>query len=1418
MEELKTEIIGMLKTRIDREIRYQSVSPSVFGYLGIRELEIYSREDPDEVLLRISRVKIYYNLIKLLSSGSAALAVSEIQIANSYFDVDYDRDRELLELIDALRTSSAEAGGGLLVRGGRIGPREAAAPRIDLSGTNITLRYTYREWRVGVENLFFTVASRQDLYDITVRGNFEARHARSGSAMPAWLAARMKISGSMDRFFAWSDLALQIHSLSTDTVAVKRQTLQVIYDSHSLEVRKIQDRAPLDLQVSYDTGSRDLSVTFVAEGFRPADLIRLTGSFERFNPYLMSSVSSTGSFVLNLDELRPQYKADLRVEPPDEVLPFDMTIVSRLSGNEEILYLNPLTVHSSRGRAEFNGNILIANLLPSGLLRFDDVDARAGQNLDATLRISRKAESLAIESSSLVIGQTSFDDLALSVEPEGRSLRFALAAALREAPARGSVTATGELDWRTRLTMKAQADVEDLPLDTLYRLLGARPVLSPRAEQQLHRFSVSLAAGGSTDFSDFTLSGEQIEIIERARPENFLRLRATMDRYGAQVDDIQLRWQDYSMRGDVEMEWIEETMELSSLFWVQEIPYQLEVDFLPGGSVRFGGSYGLEGYYRSDRTVIPVPQAGNVRQTWGRPFRLRSENLPIALKEGTMFASFDVLGLMGSGASIYTSPSTVRIRNIPFSTIRKNSLDLAFTIIDEEISLDSIAYQDEYSSLSGSGRGNLRRLLPLQGGGSIRLQGGEELYSSEARVDGGRVEGRLEFARSPIKRLGIETVNGDISGSLTVDGMLPQPDVSLLVALNNGRLNLDPLDLDLAATYSADSLRLGSLNASFLNHRITGGRGSIEVETGEFAFESEYRAEYFQQIVDLRIDLRGSIGELPWPPSLDGILENESEGVLSFSDITVDGQQRPGWAVALSGDQGVLTFSGGPGDSIEGAAGRDGSFTLNLGQPLPVQGRWRGTIARNQLDSHFTVTALDMRMINTMTPNTDVFTFTAGSAAGDLRIFGPVNDPDWVGYLDVSRAELSFKPSPDPVKPLNARLIFDGKSFTLPRTTSYSGKTKIEGEGFFYIDHWVPEGVELIFYAQEYPGVHIAYAFDPVFVDGYATGAVRVRSDRTTAILDGKIQANSCRIAMLRDEEQRTVSRQPAIPLLVDMDISTGRSVEFFWPAMNFPIIRTFARQGEQISLYVNDETSEFFIEGEVEIRGGEIFYFDRSFYLRQGSISFEERVDEFDPWIYALAEIRERDLNDEEIKIYLEANNKLSMFSPRFYSDPSRPDVEILNLIGGTILNRFEQTDFGTAAVMLTSDIIGQFGILTPLERAVREILNLDLFTVRTQFLQNVLVGKIRGENLVENRFNPLDNTTLTLGKYLGTDLFLEALVRFQNVEDLTTTSNIRTEGELNLEWVTPFFLLEWTFTPSHPENLFLTDNSIGLSWKYSY
>ena len=96
MQRLKTEAIALLEAKIGRRISYQSISPSVFGFLGIRDLIVYSQEDPRDILLRINRVTVYYDLIRFLTTRSVALSLSEIRIANSYFDIDYEEDRELI--------------------------------------------------------------------------------------------------------------------------------------------------------------------------------------------------------------------------------------------------------------------------------------------------------------------------------------------------------------------------------------------------------------------------------------------------------------------------------------------------------------------------------------------------------------------------------------------------------------------------------------------------------------------------------------------------------------------------------------------------------------------------------------------------------------------------------------------------------------------------------------------------------------------------------------------------------------------------------------------------------------------------------------------------------------------------------------------------------------------------------------------------------------------------------------------------------------------------------------------------------------------------------------------------------------------------------------------------------------------------
>jgi hypothetical protein len=246
-------------------------------------------------------------------------------------------------------------------------------------------------------------------------------------------------------------------------------------------------------------------------------------------------------------------------------------------------------------------------------------------------------------------------------------------------------------------------------------------------------------------------------------------------------------------------------------------------------------------------------------------------------------------------------------------------------------------------------------------------------------------------------------------------------------------------------------------------------------------------------------------------------------------------------------------------------------------------------------------------------------------------------------------------------------------------------------------------------------------------------------------------------------------------------------------------------------------------IVGDVALRGGEVFYFDRSFYFKEGEIRFNETFDTFDPRVSMRAEIRERDENDEEIKIFLIVEDeRLSKFSPRFVSEPSRSDVEIIALLGGPIQDQLEESGFGYSALLLSSDIVSQFGILRPFEQSVRATLGLDLFSVRTQVIQNVIFDRLLGveeASAVQQPGSPVnyfDNTTIALGKYIGNDLFLEMLIRFYGGGE----TGLLTDFLVSLEWPTPLFNLVWTISPSLEglEDILLNNNTLTFSWRYSY
>jgi hypothetical protein len=328
--------------------------------------------------------------------------------------------------------------------------------------------------------------------------------------------------------------------------------------------------------------------------------------------------------------------------------------------------------------------------------------------------------------------------------------------------------------------------------------------------------------------------------------------------------------------------------------------------------------------------------------------------------------------------------------------------------------------------------------------------------------------------------------------------------------------------------------------------------------------------------------------------------------------------------------------------------------------------------------------------------------------------------------------------------------------------------------------------------------------------------------------IEGNISISDFTITM-QDKTPRL--RQSKQQYRVDLDIRTGTNVQFLWPRSNLPILRAYLNTGQQLLIDYRSDPERYTIRGDVELRGGELYYIQRNFYLTDGAIHLNEDENAFNPLVELRARLREIDNTGRPVTIYLIVENEpLKSFTPRFESQPALSTTEIMQLLGAQIYSQFAsgRADL-TSALLLTGDVVSQFGLIRSFEQQMKETLRLDLFSIRTQMIQNVILDRVLNQPIegeAAQRLSPaeryLDNTTLFLGKYLGNDLFLEGMLQLRRtpmLDDEFEDRQLDVHMEIGLEWQTPLFLLNFSVNPDFGDPVqSIYNTSLGFSWDYSY
>ncbi len=1397
-ERAKTEAVTQLERLLGRRVTYSSISPSILRYLSVRDLTIHGNAADPGDLLTVQQLRIYYRPLRLLQRRYAE-AFSEIRIENTTILLDA-RAGNLLNSILADLTAPADGATA-------VDPTPALLPNdLTVSGRNIRLSLESQLGRVEAERLFFSTSIHEQIVNVRAQGDLRLAGTPNGLPVSA-VSGHFEAVGSVNLQSGETLFDLALPEISSEVASITGQVLQVRHSDGVFEARNVQSRDPIDLYLRYVESEGELYARILADGYRLGDLVRLSGPYEEYNRYL--AVPIRGQANVTMSPQRLSFGGSLLTEMPHIPGVPAGEVTLRFSGDQKSVMIDELSFVSSAGTVEYEGAVGLEPLRPDGRLTLRGVTYGGIEPLSMVADLRSSGDTISVSASRFVYAGSTFQALRGSVSlggPPSAELTVELAGTERsrfEITSRhgddGSLSRV-RIDGRgvvpERLIRLQQAIVPDLRLPDLSILPGGIIVDT--------RLDIDLTNGLSVDMP-------LLYAYDSRNTDDFLSLSLTYEDGSVVIRDLVASYQGYKGRGDFTAG-VENggALRFASDVVVQDIPYRFTGRLKPDNSLEIQGLYDVDArFYFGERDEIVFRASGD---------------LPLPL----LGADAGRLAFSGDGFFFSVDDWSVRARElrvtgVPIGPAAASDVSIAGTFSPSGAKLTSVVYADLFSAVSG--RGGITWDLAAQAGSiDLDLSGEDgEAYSLQAAYADGTVDGTARFEALPLLRLGVETVRGALTGTVAVAGPLGALSAAGRVELVNGKFNNDPVELAAALEVDPASIRLTDGAGRYGRSRVESARGSFDLDRGAVELAATLVQQTDNGRVSVGLEGAGGFGALETGADF---VSADFDGTIRLLGLPVRDDLPSDWTFTVSRSEGTTRFSGGPDRALSVALRPGGAFRASARAPLPVRFDAVGLVEGG---------AIEVDLVNIWADGARLwaavespgFGFTAGEVTGSLRIVGPVNDPDFYGTLVADGVMAQLDILPDPIGPARTFVVFDERMFSAREMVVPAGSGRARVSMEMAMDRWLPEQFRVNIATEPEGAVRVAYDFGGAVIDGRAAGTVQVDGTLTSTRVTGSVTGSSMMITLSEVPDEAPVAEQ-ANDLSVDLTVRTGRGVEFRWPTSTFPILRGFAGVGETVRVTHESMTQAFSMTGSVNIQGGEVFYFDRSFYIREGRITFDESEVEFDPLLTVNAEIREI-AEEGPVRIYLVADERpLSQFTPRWRSDPPLTEAAIIALLGGSVFvgEGGGPLDFSDA-VLLTSDVVSQFAIIRGFESSVREALQLDLFSIRTQLFQNLLRGVIDPVSYPLDTRAPslgqyLDNTTLFMGKYLGTDLFLELLVQLRASQPLAyeppSLAGIDVESELSLEWRTPFFLLEWSFFPRDPSSLFLADNTISFSWEFSY
>ena len=1414
--ERKMQIIELLEKRINHTIKYESIAPSILHVFEIRGLSIYTPDNPDEALLKLDKLRLQFNLFKFRLSNPLN-AFSGLTIVNSTINYDRTKQDELARLLNSFSSRPSASGAA------RFDNREdwRLPSQFSVKGRNLSLKFSGDGITAGIDKIFFTLnpSNSKDLF-VSVKAAVSAEILNLPDSIPGNslnINSDIKIDGRIDNRFQWVDINITTKELKTDIISADKLKWNFKFDNPgNFVLTKTGDNIPADIAVNVDTKQNIVSADFQAQDFIFSRYFQTTGLTEFLEPLTSASLSGYASAAYNFNSSEISYSGDLSftglVILPDEPLNLQMDF----DGRNKYINIKNSSVSAQMVRAGFSGTVDLSSSLPlvNGRLRVPAINYN-GLNISTTLDIASVNDSkYLLNANRILLNDLELGNFSAGITPYEGNIEYELQSEVFSSSTdNGSVYSEGILQTGKDFYIQSLVEIEKLQITPV---INALPVEAEMPEF-LKDFEISSDLFFTGTLNQLSFASPEINLENSINPNRSLSLSVSGNNSTVRFNDINLSWDKNSLKGKLSTDLTKTgSLIMQSDLYFNNTPLNLYGVIGSGGTVNLSGDYGLKFSLYS-------------LQDAGRALVLKSENLPLKTADGSSsFLSINTTGFYKS-----LEDWKLLVNSFAFEGFKtgfgNGNIELSALMTQDGGNIYNMSYSDDDSTISGSG-GIVLTSPVTDPGGFIQFEAGSltspEHYDMLLKFMNNEITGEIEFVNLPVSRLSENLpFTGDVNGNISLSGTVEDPEVRILLNTGNTFINNKKLSLETAFYYKDLVMRIDEVKGTYGNLKLNDFSGAVDLRTGKHELFGDLVSENELLGISTEISAAAKTSSIDSLTNFRKIIEDDSDVDITADKIVINSEIKDKWIINITKREKLVKLIAGVNGEIQGNYFNDGYFTLDIEDPFPVNIKASGTIENGNINA----AAKNIRYAFKDLEVPFLF-FYEGELNGNLRIQGPLKDPDFFGQLDFSR--VVFKPPvvEDISEPFSTSFFLSGKEMTLPATRVETNNGLVLVNGSALMERWLPRAYDLKINVPDKEAVSALFYKSPVYISGFVTGNLHLYGDFSKMHIDGDLNASEAEFMLNSNLDVKEIEGKGNNRnfLASKLHFTLNENNQFFWPRSERPILKGFLKSGNKLDMIFDNATVGLVLNGNLELNGGELFYFERNFYIKEGNINFKNNtLESMDPLLNTRAEIRDINTEGEMTKIFLIIDESpLSSFTPRFESEPSMSTAEIIAILGGNIFDSFGNQDSSVLqeAILLGTDLFTQFALMKGIEDNLKTTLGLDLLSIRSSFLSNFVENTFftNSDSSAQDNFAKyLDNTTLFLGKYFTNDIFLQGMFQFDLYSDTGYSENpqLNFDSELKLEWEAPVANVELNFYPDFQDPIAgLNKTSVGLSWRFSY